>query len=142
MFDELFSKNAPSVDKMFEPSRRFHALMLNGVEKVAHFQLDAVKSYTELGLKNLREGLELRDVNDIQGFVTKQGERARELGEKVQSDVQTLAGIQQELGTEMQKLMQNNVAGLSEAPRAARSSSSKSSGGASSGGSSSSRKSA
>lgn len=131
MFEELFPKNSMSVDKMMEPGRRFQALMLTGVEKVAQFQLDAVKSYTDLGLRQLREGLELRDVNDVQGFVSKQGERARELGEKVQSDVQTLAGIQQELGTEMQKLLQNNVAGLSEAPRASRSTKSTSSSSAS-----------
>lgn len=120
MFDELFSKSNVSVEKMLEPSRQFNALVLNGVEKVTQFQLEAVKSYTELGLKSLREGLELRDINDVQGFFSKQGERARELGEKVQGDAQTLAGIQQELGSEMQKLLQNNVAGLSEAPRASR----------------------
>jgi len=120
MFDELFSKSNVSFEKVLEPSRRFNALMLDGVEKVTQFQLEAIRSYTELGLKSLREGLELRDPSDFQGFVSKQGERARELGEKVQGDARTLAGIQQELGSEMQKLIQNNVAGLTEAPRASR----------------------
>ena len=122
MYEEMFPQANVNVEKWLEPQRKFQALMLDGVEKLTQFQLEAFRSYADLGLKSLREGLEVKDVNDLQGFVGKQGERVRELGEKVQGDAQTLAGIHQELGSEVQKLVRNNLSGLTEAPRASRSS--------------------
>ncbi|MGD8708866.1 MAG: phasin family protein [Ectothiorhodospiraceae bacterium] len=109
MYEELFNKANVSFDQFVGPARKFNALVVDNMEKVAKFQFDAVKSYADLGIRNVREGLEVKDAKSFQDYVTSRGELVQTFGEKLQEDARAFADMGQDFGQQLQKLVQENV---------------------------------
>lgn len=129
MYDEIFNRANVSFERFFEPTRRFQALLVDNAEKVASFQFDAAKTYADLGLRNLREGLAVSDAKGFQSYVSSQGDVARTVAEKMQDDTRTIVGLQQDFGKECQKLFQQNANGfINDADAAAKKAASTASG--------------
>jgi len=119
MYQDIFT-NA-NLENLIGPARKFNALMVDNAEKVVSLQLEAARSYTDLGVKQLRDALEINDVKSFQDYVSNQTELAKTVAEKAQKDAQKLADIGQNFATEWQKLAQENVAGFGAQPKAAKS---------------------
>lgn len=119
MYDEIFNRTNASFERFLEPTRRFQALLVDNAERMASFQFDAAKSYADLGLKNLREGLAVSDVKGFQSYVSNQGDMVRAVAEKMQDDTRTVVGLQQDFGKECQKLFQENASGALNEARSA-----------------------
>lgn len=109
MYEKLFSNvNAP-FGPFFAPTRKFNSLVIENAGKVAEFQINVARSYTDIGLKQLRDALRVSDVGDFRRLVASQNEASRTLTAKVLADTQTLVSIGQDFGKEVQKLLAEDV---------------------------------
>ncbi|HKJ96040.1 MAG TPA: phasin family protein [Gammaproteobacteria bacterium] len=113
MYEDLFGKVNVSMEKYLTPVREFSSLVVDNVEKLVSFQFEAARAYTDMGLKQVREGLAVKDVDGLQSFVSAQQDTAKSVAEKVQSDVKTVADLNQDFGQKVQKLVEKNVKAFS-----------------------------
>lgn len=112
MYEELFSNvNAP-FGQFLAPARKFNSLMIENAGKVAEFQINAVRSYTDIGLKQFRDTLRVNDVEGFRRLVASQNEASRTLTAKFLADAQALANFGQDFGKEVQKLLAEDVASV------------------------------
>lgn len=114
MFEEIFEKTNAQLNDLLAPAKKFNALVVDNFEKLAQFQLDAVRSYTDLGLEQLRAALEVSDAASLQAYVSNQQKVAETVGKKLTADAETLANLSKSFTVEVQKLAQENVTNLAQ----------------------------
>ena len=114
MFENIFEKTNVQFAELLGPARKFNALVLDNLEKVANFQLEAARSYTGLGIEQLRSALEVSDAQSLQAYVASQQKAAEAVSKKLSSDAETLAALSKDFTVEVQKLAQENVTSLAQ----------------------------
>lgn len=112
MYEEIVTKTNEQVAKLAAPVKKFNALVLDHLEKFVQFQLEAAKSYSDLGLEQLRAALDVKDAESLQTYVSGQQKVVEVVGKKLSSDAETLATLSKDFTVEVQKLAQENVAVL------------------------------
>lgn len=121
-FEDLFSKSTAQLASLAAPVKKFNALAVDNLEKLARLQLDNVKSYTDLGLTQLRAALEVSDVQSLQTYVSNQQETVKAVGEKLVKDAAVYGDLAKQFAAEVQKLAQEQVqsfSGLAQPKKAA-----------------------
>ena len=114
MYNEILDKANAQFAELLNPAKKFNSLVVENLEKLASFQLDAAKSYSDLGLQQLRAALEVSDAASLQAYVSNQQKVAETVGKKLTEDANTLAALSKDFGAEVQKLAQENVTVLSQ----------------------------
>lgn len=109
MYDDMISQAQVSVDRMVTPAREFQSLMMDSAERATRFQIESTRSYFEMGLRNLRNGLAVSDASGLQSYLSAQQDLIKGVAEKLQNDLQSAVGMQQEFGQQVQKLFEQNV---------------------------------
>ncbi len=79
------------------------------LEKLTRFQLAALRSYTELGLEQLRAASEVSDLQGLQDFYTRQWEMAGTLNQKLLDDARALADLGAGFKADMDRLTQEGM---------------------------------
>jgi phasin family protein len=115
MYDEIIDKTGARFNELLTPARKFNAVLIENLEKLAGFQLEAARSYSELGLNQLRSALEITDAQSLQAFISNQSKVVETFGQRVAEDANTLANLSKDFGAELQKLAQENVVVLGQA---------------------------
>ena len=117
MYQELFGKSTAQLEDLIAPARKFQGLVVDHFTKLADFQLNALRSYTDLGLEQLRAVKNVDDAKSFQDYVSSQSKVAKTVGDKVTQDVNTLAALSKDFTAEVQKLAQDNVATFGQAAK-------------------------
>lgn len=103
-------------DKLFGgPARAFAELSVNHLDSLVSTQMDAAKAYTDLGIRQVRTALDIREPQDVQKYVQGQQEVAKELGERFKGDAEKVVALNQKFAEEAQKLSQQNAQGVQKA---------------------------
>jgi len=92
-----------------EPARAYGSLTLEYYEKLLGAQLDAARSYTDLGLAQARAWIEVRDVEGFNKALEGQQKAAQQLNEQLKGDAETLSGLGQEYLQKSQKLVEESM---------------------------------
>lgn len=109
MYETLYTTTNALFAQFFAPARRFNSLVIENLGKVAEFQLDAARSYAEIGLRPLREALGVADREGFQRLMASQNDAGRTLVAKLMADAQTLIGIGQTFGQDVRDLLMQGV---------------------------------
>jgi len=121
MIEETLSKTTEQAEKLFiGPARTYAGLAIDHAEKLFSVQLDAARAYSEVGLKQLRAALAVKDPKSFQAYVSGQQKAASELGERVKDDAQKVAAMNQEFVAKTQKLAQENAGNVAQTATAAK----------------------
>lgn len=91
------------------PARAFADLSINHVESLVSAQIEAVKAYTDLGIRQARTALDIKEPQDVQKYVQGQQEVAKELGERVKGDAEKVVALNKKFAEEAQKLSQQSA---------------------------------
>ncbi|WP_421621880.1 phasin family protein [Alkalilimnicola ehrlichii] len=102
------------MQEMMSPVRKLNALMLDNTEKLVSFQLDRVRSYADLGIKQMRAALEVNDSKSLQSFMSEQTKLASTLSQQLTDDAKTLATMGEQFGKELQKVSKENISTLQQ----------------------------
>jgi phasin family protein len=94
---------------MFGPARAYTALYVDFTEKLVNTQLEAAKAYTDTGLAQLRNLMEVKDAEGLKSYMEGQKQVATELTERLKADTEKLVALQQDFVKDSQKLTEENV---------------------------------
>ncbi|NOG32648.1 phasin family protein [Halomonas sp. CH40] len=104
MQDKMMDAFNTQTRQMFEPMRKVNSLMLNNMEKMTQYQLEAMKRYSQMGTDRMRSASEIDDADDLREFAAKQAEMLNELSQQMQEDAKTMGEMSMEFKAEMEKL--------------------------------------
>ncbi|MEX0730643.1 MAG: phasin family protein [Aquisalimonadaceae bacterium] len=104
MYTELFSKANHQLEDMMQPARRLQGAMVDHMAKVTDFQLDTLRGYSELGMKELRALQDVNDPQSLQNFMSQHAELLRTFSEKISRDMNEMVKLQRHFAEDLQKV--------------------------------------
>ena len=97
-------------DNMFmAPARAFIALSVDYTEKMINAQMDASKAYTDTGIAQMRQMMNVKDAEGLRSYMESQQNVAKELAERAKGDADKVVSLQQDFIQKSQKLTEENV---------------------------------
>jgi phasin family protein len=76
-----------------EPVQKFNQQTVAAVEKLTTYQLESLKTYSDMGVSQLKAVAELKDTEGLQKFISKQTDVLRTFSECVLSDLKAVTQI-------------------------------------------------
>ncbi|MDQ2697012.1 MAG: TIGR01841 family phasin [Pseudomonadota bacterium] len=102
-----------NVTEQFKPvvasARELNQLAVASLEKVVKLQLASLQSYTDLVIANLKAAVEVQDVEGLKDYLTRQGELAKAVGEKLVQDAKDLTEVGNQFNADATRIVQNSV---------------------------------
>ena len=91
MITETLSALTKTTHGVLEPVQQLNQQGLAAMEELASRQMDSLKTYTELGVSQLKVMAEVRDVEGLQNLVSKQTDVLKEVGDRLTSDFKAIS---------------------------------------------------
>lgn len=104
MQDKMMDAFNAQTRQMFEPMRKINSLMLNNMEKMTQYQLEAMKRYSQMGTERIRSATDVQDAESLRDFGTQQAAMMNELSQQMQEDARVMSEMSLEFKAEMEKL--------------------------------------
>ncbi len=102
---ELFNEYFAKLGTYTAPAVKANKLFVANLEKLAEFQLVALRSYTDLGLAQLKAAAEVSDAESLQAYLRGQVETANVVRQKLLDDAKALADLSAGFKAEFDKLV-------------------------------------
>lgn len=99
-----------STQKMFEPWTKLNQAFLRNAEVMTEFSLTTMKSYSEIGLENMRQVAEIDSPESAKNFNDKQAEMLNTISQQMLSDAQRMTELGSSMHDEVMQVM-NDVYG-------------------------------
>jgi len=109
MVVNLFNKALETPQALPEPLVKANKLLIENIEKVLLFQMNALKSYFDIGVNQLRAAAEITDLQSLQDFCKRQAEIAQTLQCKLMNDTRILSAMTAGFRAEMEGLTRNTL---------------------------------
>ncbi|WP_181919221.1 phasin family protein [Alkalilimnicola ehrlichii] len=109
MFQDVLDRTHAQFAELLAPARKLNGLLLDNIEKLTQFQLEAVRAYSSLGFQQLRASCDISSAQGFQEYLSNQTKVAETLSKKLADDANTLTNLSKNFGEELQKFAQENV---------------------------------
>lgn len=106
MVINLFSKALETPQALPEPLIKANRLFVGNMESILIFQMNALKSYLDIGINQLRAAAEITDLESLQDFCKRQTEIAQTVQRKLMNDARIMSDMTARFKTEMDNLTQ------------------------------------
>lgn len=97
-----FNGNA---QKMFEPWTKLNQAFLKNAEMMTEFSLNTIKSYSEIGLKNMREVSQIDSPESAESFKTNQADMLNAISQQMLADAQRMTELGSSMHDEVMRVM-------------------------------------
>ena len=111
MYAEMMSAFGGSLRNVFAPGQKMNQMAIAQMEKILAFQMESVKTYTNLGMGQWKAAAEVSDPWSLVAYMAKQGAYATKVGEQVVSDVQKLSQLGGDFVQQAQSVAQEEARG-------------------------------
>ncbi|MFB9147571.1 phasin family protein [Halomonas alkalicola] len=91
------------------PARAYGSLTLEYYEKLMAAQMEAARTYTDLGLAQARAWVDARDVEGFKKTMEGQQKAAQDLGERMKADAEKVNALGQDFLQKSQKLVEESM---------------------------------
>jgi len=116
MNNDMFAKYTEQAESLFmAPTRSYAKLAMDYTQKLIDAQMEAARTYTDLGMQQARAALDIKDPSALQQYAEKQQEAAKDLGERVKADGEKVVALNQDFANEARKLVESSAQSASEA---------------------------
>ncbi|ENR6545806.1 phasin family protein [Vibrio cholerae] len=109
MYTEFFKTFSDQTEKNFEPYIKFNKLVTKNVEVLTELQLNAIRTYSELGLAQMKAASEIKDVTSLTAFNSEQLGVLNKLSQQMMDDSKKLQNIAKEFKDDVEKLASENL---------------------------------
>ena len=106
MIVNLFSKALETPQALPEHLVKANRLFVENMEKILIFQINALKSYLDIGMNQMRAAAEVTDVKSFQDFCKRQSEIAQTMQYKLMRDGKAMSDMTLRFKSEMDHLTQ------------------------------------
>ncbi|OPX55801.1 phasin family protein [Oceanospirillum multiglobuliferum] len=118
MQDKIMNAFSEQTKNMYAPMRKLNALMVENMEKMTEFQIEALKSYSKMGVNQLKNAAEVKDAESVRDFTAAQTELMSTLSKKVLEDAKSMADMTMEFKQEIEKIVEESRASVTAATTA------------------------
>jgi phasin family protein len=109
MVVNLFNKALETPQTLPEPLIKTNKLVVENLEKLMVFQMNALKSYLDIGLNQMRAAAEITDLQSMQDFCKRQAEIAQTVQQKLMNDAKAMSDLATRFKTEMDGLAKSTL---------------------------------
>jgi phasin family protein len=106
---QLFNKTLETPQNLPEPVVKTNKLLVENMEKMMVFQMNAFKSYLNIGINQMRAAAEITDLQSLQDFCKRQAEIAQTVQHKLMSDTKAMSDMAARFKTEMDGLAKTTL---------------------------------
>ncbi|MBK5943489.1 hypothetical protein CCR79_06345 [Halorhodospira halophila] len=111
-YQEMIKQMQTQFGPYAEPFHGVNSKMLEHWEKMTDYQLDMARRYTDATLGNLREASEVQSPEQLQNYLQKSVEAARETSDSLAKDARTLAQLSQAMTEDLQQSVRESTSSL------------------------------
>lgn len=104
-FMNQFNQFSGDTQKMFEPWTKLNKAFLKNAEMMSEFSLNTMKSYSEMGLENMRQVAGIDSPETAKDFSDKQAEMLNVISQKMLADAQRMTELGSSMHDEVMKVM-------------------------------------
>ncbi|WP_069385084.1 phasin family protein [Halomonas caseinilytica] len=104
MQDKMIDAFNEQAREFFTPMRKLNALMLDNMERVTQYQLEAMKRYSQMGTSRLRDASDVSDAESMRDFGTRQVEMMTELSNLMLEDARAMSELSLRFKSELERL--------------------------------------
>lgn len=104
MVIDLFSKALEAPQTLPYPVVKANKLLVENMEKMMVFQMNALKSYLDIGFNQMKAAAEINDVRSMQDFYQRQAEIAQTVQHKMMNDAKAMSDLANRFKGEMDGL--------------------------------------
>jgi phasin family protein len=108
-YDDIIQQMNSQWGNYLEPARQINTKALEHWEKLAEYQIDMARRYSDAAVGHMREATTLQTPQEVQEYMHKGGEALRETADSMAKDTRTLAEMGQSMAQDMQKVMRDNL---------------------------------
>lgn len=106
MQDTIVNAFTEQAKTMYAPMTKFNSLFVENMEKMTDFQLNAIKSYAEMGLDQMKKASEIKDAESMQSFTAAQAEAASALNKKIMDDAKIFSDMAMDFKTQVESIVE------------------------------------
>ena len=118
MQENVINAFAEQAKNMYAPLTKFNQLLVDSMEKMTEFQLESVKSYSEIGLGQLRQAAAVKDLDGLKNYSEAQVAAVSTVNKKIIEDAKVLSDMSTEFKQQVEKIFQQSTAAAQKAPAA------------------------
>lgn len=107
MQDKVLNAFSEQAKSFYDPLRKMNTLMVDNMQKMANFQMDAVKSYSQMSLSQAKNTVAVKDAEGFRDLSASQVELMTTFGKKIQEDTKTLTDMSMKFKVEVEQLMKD-----------------------------------
>lgn len=107
MQENILNAFAEQAKSLYAPLAKFNTAVVANVEKLTEFQLNAIKSYAEIGLDQLKKATDVKDAETLRTFTAAQAETASALNKKIMDDAKALSDMAMEFKSQVESLIED-----------------------------------
>lgn len=93
MIIETLSALTEPTQRVFEPAQKFKQHAVSSIEKLASYQLQSLKRYSDITVSQLKAVAEIKDSEDLQNFLLNQTNVLRAFHDSALSDITAVAQV-------------------------------------------------
>ncbi|MBA5764397.1 phasin family protein [Vibrio sp. 404] len=109
MYTDFFKNFNDQTEKQLEPYIKFNKLVTKNVEVMTELQLNAVRTYSEMGLTQMKAATEIKDATSFALFNSQQLNVLSKLSQQMTEDSNKLQNIAKEFKDDVEKLTSENL---------------------------------
>lgn len=106
MQEKMMNAFTEQTKNMYNPMRKINALLVENMEKMTDFQLEALKAYSQMGLNQMKQATKVKDADGVRDYSTSQAEMLGSLSKKVLEDAKTMADMSMAFKAEVEGIIE------------------------------------
>lgn len=109
MYTDLFKTFTDQTGKTLEPYTKFNKLVTKNVEVLTELQLNAMRTYSQMGLAQMKAVGEIKDVASFTAYSSQQLAALTQLSQQMMDDSNKLQAIAKEFKEDVEQLTTENL---------------------------------
>ncbi|WP_243977773.1 phasin family protein [Vibrio natriegens] len=109
MYTDFFKTFSDQTEKTLEPYLKFNKLVTKNVEVLTELQLNAMRTYSEMGITQMKAASEIKDVTSLTAFNSQQLSVLTKLSQQMMDDSNKLQTIAKEFKEDVEKMTSENL---------------------------------
>ncbi|MGD8110193.1 phasin family protein [Vibrio sp. TRT 21S02] len=109
MYTDFFKTFTDQTEKNMEPYVKFNKLVTKNVEVLTELQLNAIRTYSEMGLTQMKAAGDIKDITSLTAFNSQQLNVLTKLSQQMMDDSNKLQSIAKEFKEDVEQLTSENL---------------------------------
>ncbi|MDK2776107.1 MAG: phasin family protein [Pseudomonadota bacterium] len=106
MQENILNAFTEQAKTMYAPMAKFNSMFVENMEKMTDFQLNAIKTYAEMGLEQMKSATDVKDADSLRTFTAAQAETVSALNKKIMEDAKAFSDMAMDFKTQVESIME------------------------------------